>query len=106
MSSVEATRFVLDEKMEGAFRLSSMKTEVASQPQPSESLDFPLSLLDATAYLVVSKMLENLLGTHLQKRRRLHKALVRLRDAKMRRDAVTESCRVVRCIWVYRKTVS
>jgi hypothetical protein len=64
---------------------------VASQPQPSEGLDFPLSLLEATAYLVINDMLESLLVTHLQKRRRLHKALVRLRDAKMKREAVMES---------------
>jgi hypothetical protein len=98
MSSVEATRLVLDEKKEGAFRVSSTKTEVASQPQPSEGFDFPLSLLEATAYFVVSKMLENLLERYSQKRRRLQKALVRLREAKMRRDTVTESCRVVGCI--------
>jgi hypothetical protein len=98
MSSVEARRLVLYAKMEGAFGFSSTKTEVASQPQPSEGLDFPLSLLGATAYLVINGMLESLLVTHLQKRRRLHKALVRLRDAKMKRDAVTESWRVVGCI--------
>jgi hypothetical protein len=98
VNSVEARRLVLDEKQEGPSEFSSTKTEVASQPQPSEGLDFLLSLLEATAYLVISEMLENLLGTHLQKRRRLHKALVRLREAKMRRDAVTESCRVFVCI--------
>jgi hypothetical protein len=98
VNSVEARRLVLDEKQEGASEFSSTKTEVASQPQPSEGLNFPLRLFDTTAYFVVSKMLENLLGTHLQKRRRLHRALVRLRDAKMRRDTVTESSKVFGCI--------
>jgi hypothetical protein len=104
MSSVEARRLVLNGKKEGALGFSSTKTEVASQPQPSKGLDFPFSLLEATACFFVSETPRDLLGLYLQKRRRLHRALVRLREEKMRRDAVTESFRVVGCIWVYRET--
>jgi len=75
-----------------AFKISSTKAEVRSQPQPSQSVCFPLSLLGTTACLVISEILQGRFNSeHLQKRRRLHRALVRLRDAKVRRDAVAGS---------------
>lgn len=91
MNSGEKREVVVYRLKEGALETSTTKTEVASQPQPSERLGFPLSLLDATAYFIVSGLSRNLLGIRLQKSRRLHSAFMRLREAKMRRDADQDS---------------
>jgi hypothetical protein len=98
VNSVEKREDVMYGRKEGALRSLSTKTEVASQPQQSEDLSFPLCLLDTTACFIVSKASRDLLSTHSQKSRRLERAFVRLREAKIRRDAGTDSCRVADCI--------
>jgi hypothetical protein len=40
-------------------KISSAKTKTGSQPQPSQSICFPLSLLDTTAFVVVSEISED-----------------------------------------------